>query len=293
MITPISKFCVLTLLGSVCFSSTPSSERFLTSTPCHAELRKLHDIPAKADCSLIKWDLTLSGAGDGSFHLKSEWGYYIDNRTLEKRGNTVNHGKWITRQTPAMDVINLTTENGVQVAFRKLDPNLLHILDLKNHLMVGDDGNSFTLARVGATSSSGKNSVSTPGEFPAESFTKVVFEGRTPCQEVAREANIVVDAACFKLKWRLRLFQDSTTHKPAYYELERTYHRRSILTGKWTIFSATINNRRETVYQLDPDKPEASIRLMKGDANVLFFLDQNLNFLPGGNEFSYTLNKAQ
>jgi hypothetical protein len=52
-----------------------------------------------------------------------------------------------------------------------------------------------------------------------------------------------------------------------------------------------INNRKETIYQLDPDKPETSVSFMKGDDNVIFFLDKNYNLMAGGNEFGYALNR--
>jgi hypothetical protein len=288
----MSKILLLVLSFALGFTSRPTDDQFITTTPCHDDLRKIHNIPPAVDCSVINWDLKLAEEnGIQSFVLKSDWGYYVNNRTLEKRGAAESTGTWKEQHVDNIDRITLTSENGLSISFRKLDLNHLHALDAKGKLAKGDDGYSFTLNKTKATLLERKNTITSTVVPSGESFIKTIFAGRTPCQDIASQVNIKVDEACFKLKWKLTLFQDSITRLPSSYELSRTYHRSTLLKGNWKIFSATINNRKETLYQLDPDKPEMSVILMKGDDNVLFFLDKNLNLLPGGNEFGYTLNR--
>ena len=56
-------------------------------------------------------------------------------------------------------------------------------------------------------------------------------------------------------------------------------------------FEAQKTNPAAVVYQLDPANSEASLFFLKADDNILFFLDQEKNFMPGNDDFSYTLNK--
>lgn len=289
----MSKIILLTFLVALSFTSKPLEEQYITTTPCHDDLLKIHNIPPDVDCSLINWDLKLRDeGGKRSFILQSNWGFYVDNQTLEMRGSAESAGTWIEKRVDNTVRVTLTTENDLTVSFRRLDLNHLHALDAKGNLAKGNDGWSFTLNKTHASAPDQQNTiVSASGVLTAGLFNKIIFAGRTPCQDIASEANITVDAACFKLKWKLTLYQDSITHLPSFYELSRTYHRSSLLKGSWKIFTGTINNRTETIYQLDPDKPKVSVRFMKGDDNVLFFLDKKLNLMPGGREFGYTLNR--
>jgi hypothetical protein len=115
------------------------------------------------------------------------------------------------------------------------------------------------------------------------------FDGRTPCQEFARDRNIEASTACTKIKCRLTLYQDSVTHQPAAFKL----YAKKIWEGKWHIVQGTGTDARAIVYQLDPDDKSGPLFLLKGDDNVLFILDKNKNFLTGNASHSYTLNRVR
>ena len=117
------------------------------------------------------------------------------------------------------------------------------------------------------------------------------FAVKTPCKELAGTLNISKTIDCFKLKWDLILNNDPVNNYPTTYELRRTGHRESVIKGKWIVLKGTKTNPEAIVYQLDPDNPDESLLLLKGDENVLFFLDKNRNLLVGNSEFSYTLNR--
>lgn len=117
-----------------------------------------------------------------------------------------------------------------------------------------------------------------------------VFVGRTPCQEIGKQLSMNVPGDCYKLKWKFTFYQDATG-KPTTYKLARTMSRSEDLLGKWMITEGIPSDPRAIVYRLVPDKETPEILLLKGDDNVLFFLDNQRQPLTGNNEFSYTLNR--
>ena len=118
------------------------------------------------------------------------------------------------------------------------------------------------------------------------------FHGRFPASEIARDWKITIRPETWKVKWALTLYQDSTTHQPTTYRLRGTLNRSAVREGKWAIVRGTKNDPNTIVYQLDSDKPDVSIYLLKGDDDVLFMLDQQRNFRVGTDYLSYTLNRV-
>lgn len=120
-----------------------------------------------------------------------------------------------------------------------------------------------------------------------------VFDGRTPCQELAAQLDEKVTTECIKIKWRLTLYKDSITGNPSTYELLGfVYKKDNPRLGKWHIRTGTKADPQALVYQLDQPGREP-LFLQKGDDNVLFFLDQEKNLLVGNRDFSYTLNRVE
>ena len=89
------------------------------------------------------------------------------------------------------------------------------------------------------------------------------------------------------------MYSDSTSLLPNKYALDRTLSRSHTIQGKWKIIKGFGSNPNAVIYQLDPDKPNASISFLVGDENVLFFLDKKHQLLVGDSNFSYTLNRMQ
>ncbi len=114
-----------------------------------------------------------------------------------------------------------------------------------------------------------------------------VFDGRFPCAEILNDWKQPTRPECEKMKWSLTLYQDSETRQPTTYRLNR-----NVREGKWALVRGTKTDPEAVVYQLDSDKPEVSVYLLKGDDNVLFVLDQQRNFRVGGAYLSYTLNRV-
>jgi hypothetical protein len=119
-----------------------------------------------------------------------------------------------------------------------------------------------------------------------------VFEGRSPCHGIARELKIPTHAGCIKAKWRVTLYQNEKTSGPTTYKIEGTLQRQNVREGAWNIVRGTKRDPNTTVYQLNASGNEAPLFLLKGDDNVLFFLDQKREPMVGHAEFSYTLNRV-
>ena len=275
---------------------------FEGTSPCNADASEFLQIPANSKCDQVKWKLILNideSSKPATFILERDYGYYPDNVITKLMGKISIEGKWKiekgTKVNPSAIVYQLQSGNH-NISFQLLDGNLLHLLNDDKSLAVGNDGHSFTLSKSPIIV---KNHTSYNPPTLAKSLAtgfkgdSVRFVGKTPCKELAAKLNISSSIDCFKLKWDLILFQDPEKNYPTTYELRRTGHRESVIKGKWIVSKATKTNPDAIVYQLDPDKPNESLLLLKGDDNVLFFLDANRNLLVGNGDFSYTLNRLR
>ena len=271
---------------------------FVAATPSHDLIRPLLQIPAGADCDLVKWELTLyhhpQTFAPTTYSLRSEYGFYINNSTYEKRGTYTTAGTWaIVKNVPGHpDAVFYTLDPDrpkISLSFLRLNNNVIHVTNSDKSLMIGNGGWSFSLNRKDPIAMALVNQT-IPSSAVDRSLTQIVFHGRTPCQEIARVSAIPTVEDCIKIKWLLTLNYDPATHDPTTFSINHTLHRQGLITGTWTILRGTKTNLQATVYRLDTDKPEESIYLLQADKNVLFFLDKDLNPLSGNQDFAYTLN---
>ncbi|MDB5210229.1 MAG: hypothetical protein JWQ30_1056 [Sediminibacterium sp.] len=135
-----------------------------------------------------------------------------------------------------------------------------------------------------------KNTARVP--IPEGATVVGVFDGRSPCQEIAKELNVKAIPECIKIKWRLILYRDSITQAPTRYHLEGFVYRNPPREGKWSIVRGTANDPNAEVIQLDPDK-QSSMFFFKADDNVLFILDNKKKLMPGNDHFSYVLYRTE
>lgn len=137
------------------------------------------------------------------------------------------------------------------------------------------------------------NSERSPASAPSSAEVFGVFEGKSPCQGIVTLLNVPCKEACTKIKWRLTLYQDPVTHAPTTFALEGLLWRDPPRTGKWTMVKGSKIDPAAIVYQLDPEAPGGFLSFLKGDDNVLFFLDKNRDLLVGNIKHSYTLNRVR
>ena len=169
----------------------------------------------------------------------------------------------------------------------EVNASLLHLLDQRNSLLVGNGGYSYALNTTDPVKTDQFNIRPTPNStaYP------LVFEGRTPCQELSALLGLHKSAACNKMKWYIIFYADSLTGKPSYYLKGGIgYRKETMERGKWTIKTGKDGR---IIYQVNPEKGKQSLYLLKGDDNILFFTDPNGRLLVGDEHFSYTLNRRK
>ena len=145
-------------------------------------------------------------------------------------------------------------------------------------------------AQVFSTSSNKPSTSSSPKPVPEGRSVYGVFFGRTPCQELISQLGLAENADCAKRKMSFVLYQDSLTLQPTFYEIRGVGTRSG--KGTWKILSGTPTAANATVFQLEFDAT-TSLFLLKGDDNVLFFLDKKKELLSGNGNYSYTMNRVR
>ena len=264
---------------------------FVGSTPGGAEIKSMLGIEAAKPVDFIRWHLVLRER-ENSFVMTARYGVGKPNTPdFEGGGEKVAfEGIYALAKAGSREVYTLVSSKMEQkVSLIKLNDALLHVLTPEKKLMVGNGGWSYSLSRK--NSSSVRYPALVSFEPTAETPTQAVFDGRTPCQEIAKGYGWQTGDDCFKLKWRLTLFRDPKTGKPTTYTIQRTLHRTEPIEGTWKIITGTKTDPKAVTYQLDPDKPERSMSFLVGDENVLFFLDKEGRLYGGNADFSYTLNR--
>ena len=280
---------------------------FVGSTPCDQSIRAILGIPRDANADLIEWELTLEQAAAGrtnrAYHLRYRVGHTRPNqpglddtaRRLEKRGTWRIGGNG--QSQPARVVLEL----GGGMSFLKVSEAILHVLEPDRRLMRGNGGWSYTLVRRDDAEPpvDTRAASADPGDPPRTTSRETgpavfgIFDGRTPCQGIARELGIPARPGCWKAKWRLTLFHDPTTHEPTNYRLEGTLYATRPREGRWRISRGTALNADADVFELAPSSGESPTQLLRGDDGVLFFLDRERQPLIGNASNAYTLDRRQ
>jgi hypothetical protein len=193
-----------------------------------------------------------------------------------------------------------TTQPRRSLSFVKVGDHLLHLLNQDGSLAIGDGGESYTLSRADRAEKPGDRSQ--VNNVPAISYRISqlatgptvfgVFEGRTPCHGISYELKLSPHAGCIKSKWRVTLYQDPETSAPTTYKVEGSPFREGAREGTWSMTRGAATGANEIVYQLNATPIQPALFFLKGDDNVLFFLNQDRELLVGHAEFSYTLNRV-
>jgi hypothetical protein len=279
---------------------------FAGSSPCGEAIKRLFDIPSDAS-SPLRWKLILHQDSKtrvpAGYKLECDYNppKVADSPTPEPKTVSLKwEGRWaITKGSkfnPDADVFELSGA----VSLVKVNDDLLHMLNPDRSLMVGNGGWSYTMNRFEASEKVVIPSAATLAR-PSESYSLSplavgpsvfgVFEGRSPCQGIARELKIAAEVDCAKVKWRITLYQDPATLVPTRYKVESSLNRKRIREGSWSVARGTAADPSVVIYHLAPANSEADLFLLKGDDNVLFFLDRHRKPLVGHTDFSYTLNR--
>jgi hypothetical protein len=306
VVSLVAVFLFAHFVSGAPIGATPVVSEFVGTSPCGAGPRAfLGGMAPTAACHAITWRLTLVTNGNGPSTWKVAATYGIPARS---NPNQMVDGPKVAAQG-TLDVAKGTRSNNAAIVYHlktdrperslhlaHLGDDLLQFLAADRSLLVGDSGWSYTLNRANRAEETGSDADAPDMSYAisprAAGPVFGVFEGRTPCRGISRELNLPEIAGCFKVKWRVTLNQNSQTSAPTTYKVEGSLHRQHAREGTWSIIRGPATDSGAVVYRLRPVGAEGALMLLKGDDNVLFFLDGQHRLLIGNADFSYTLNRV-
>jgi hypothetical protein len=285
--------------STVLIGTTPPGESILTAL----------NLPGGSD-SYLQWRLALhrdpQTQAPAGYELRCDSVVAVANTRGRRQHTAERAGTWeLDRGRPGDPQAPLVKlDNGLGLV--QLDENVFHLLNDDRSLMVGSGGFSYTLNRESAAEP--LVNVSEVEFPPSDSYQLTplasgpevfgIYVGRSPMKRIWRELGRPGSLDSMKAKWRLTLFKDSQTGAPTKYRIDGTLYREGLMKdpqepreGTWTI--SELPSTKAVVYQLGPWKSEPGLTLLRGDDNVLFFLDRNGQLMVGGADFSYTLNRRE
>jgi len=281
------------LVWTSCSATNTKSEIiFIGSTPGDETVKTMLTIPAEIMVDFIRWSLTLDNKN--SFVLNIHYGEAQPN-TLGFKGDgekkTFKGTFSVSGNKNFKEVYHLKSPDlFTEISIAKLNENIFHLLTSQNQLMVGNGGWSYSLNRKEPVQN---NEISIASKIGEDKSQQLVYDGRTPCQEIAKEHSEMKEtSSCFKIKWRLILNRDSITHQPTTCTMRNVVDNQPRdIAGTWEVIKGTAANPDAIIYKIKVDNLVEPHLFLVGDDNVLFFLDKNNKPMIGNKDFSFTLNK--
>lgn len=273
--------------------ATLSDVVFVASTPCDQDVRRMLTIPPGAGCDFIRWRLTLDAAGQQRFSLEIQFGEAQPN-TLGfvgggRRASLEGRFAIVRSETGSGDIYRLEPAgSALPIPLLEVNDNLLHVLSAEGRLLGGNGGWSYTLNRERPAQAVANPAFRLLSSRAIAPRGDVIFDGRTPCREIASRIGIPAGTTCFKVKWNLTLKVGAKTAAAGTYTLRRTGHRSEAITGRWEV--RALGNNAPQIYTLDPGTP-GSLSFLTVDDDALFMMDEHGRLLTGNGDFSYTLDR--
>jgi hypothetical protein len=282
------------LIASCSARNINAEINLIGSTPGDEPVKTMLTITAETKVDFIQWNLILSDKN--AFVLDIAYGESKPNTlAFKSAGKQTIKGTYLIvknqEENRFKEIYQFKSDDLPEIiSIVKINENLFHILTPQNKLMIGNGGWSYSLNRKTSVDS-GEILISSP--VPDDKTLQLVFDGRTPCQEIAAERpEMNAGPSCFKLKWKLILNRDSVTYLPTTCTIRTIVDNqpRDVI-GRWTIIKGTVTNAEAIIYKIQADNFADPILLFLGDENVLFFLDKDNNPFIGNKYFSFTMNK--
>ena len=268
---------LIPVLLIACYAK-PQDKNYIASTPAAPAVRTFLGIPMTDSVDFIRWNLRFE---NDQYMLQCNYGIGKPNTN-----GFIGNGKKISLHNRLQKEKNYCQlRNGSKILkVIELNNNLLHLLDDHNNLLVGNGGWSYTLNNINPTIADQINITATQTALK----DSMVFEGRTPC---GVPGIIASGTECYKLKWHVVLYANVRQNQTGSYKLLGTpWRTEGGKNGNWKIVAG---RNGQVLYQLNNDKGDAFIYLLKTDENILLFTDTYKNPLTGNEDFSYTLNRLQ
>jgi len=269
---------ITTLLSIVLITACASGKEkaYTGCTPVAPIVRIFLGISLTDSVDFIRWNLTLT---ENQYTVHCNYGIGKPNTN-----GFYNGGKIIDLTGELKKEKNIYQFKYGNRALKmvELNSNLLHMLAADNSLLIGNGGFSYTLNNL-APSATDQTSIAAR---PTALKDSMAFHGRTPC---GVPGIIAPGKECNKLKWYIILYADKEKNSPSTYRILGTPYRvEGSRKANWKIITGKDNR---TIYQLNDEKENPLIYLLKLDEGVVIFTDAKGNLLVGDHDFSYTLDR--
>ena len=264
----------------LCVVGHATAQTYVGSTPAHDVTREFLQISLTDSIDFIRWRIELNA---GTYKIMCRYG-------LAKPGTpgfSNEESIAFTGQLSKSRNVYILKNKSKSVSILEVNTNVLHFLDDNNQLLIGNGGYSCALNNINPVKADQFNipAISTHTQSP------LVFEGRTPCSDLPALLGLNKSPACNKMKWYFLFYTDTATGKPSYFLMGGMgYRKETMAKGSWKIVT---KSKGRIVYQLYSDKWTRPLNLLKGDDNILFFIDSDGHLLVGNENFSYTLNRRK
>ena len=271
----IFSLIIITLCLVAC---TTVGQTYVGSTPAHQVVRSFLQISLTDSIDFIRWKLELS---QGKFKIHCRYGLAKAGTPGFSNEKTVRFEGSLTKN----DNYYYLTYKDRKICLLGVNENIFHFLDNSKKMLIGNGGYSYALNCTTPVTTNGF----TIKTVQAAIKSPMVFEGRTPCQQLSSLLNLHKGNDCEKMKWYIQFYTDAVTGNPSYYlKGGASMKKEEMERGSWQIISKPDGR---IVYQIKPENGTYTLNLLKGDDNILFFTDSNGNVFVGNEDFSYTLNR--
>jgi len=283
-----------------------SPTTFIGTTPCGDIVRAfVGGMPAGAACHAVRWELALGTPDANRWRLTAAYGVppaanpnaMIDGPRVTKQGTLTR--STVQRLGAASTVYRLTADAGSSIAFAQVGDDLVNLARDGGSLVPGTTAYSYTLTRADRVEPPVVEIARAPeGSYtltPKETGSQVlgIFGGRSPCARLAGELKLTGADGCVRVKWRVTLLKDPQTNQPTTYKVDNSLNRGRSWTGAWRVVRGAPGFPDATVYHLDAEASHGPILLLRADDNLLLFLNQRREPLPGTADLSYTLSRSE
>jgi hypothetical protein len=255
-----------------------NEKTYIGSTPAGPVIKSFLGIPLSDSIDFIRWKIVIR---DKQYKIHCNYGIGQPNTN-----GFINGGVKV-------DIDGECLKNKNYYEFRngsktlkavELNTDLLHLLNIDNSLLIGNGGWSYTLSNIKPSNTDQVSITAAPSIFK----DSISFEGRTPCNV---PGVIEPGRLCYKLKWYIVLYAEAKMNKQGRYKVLGTpWRKEGGRTGNWKIITGK-NGR--TIYQLNNEKGNGFLYLLKLDEHILVFTDAEGKLLAGDEDFSYTLNNSR
>jgi hypothetical protein len=249
--------------------------RYQGSTPAGPVVRSFLGIAPGDSVDFIRWELIIL---DDKYQLQCNYGIGKPNTNGFINGIKIKLSGALTSEKNYYQLTN--GKKNLYVS--ELNTDLLHLLNADKSLLVGNGGWSYTLNSV---TPSGTDQVNITAQ-PAILKDSMVFQGRTPCKV---PGIVAPGSECYKLKWLITFYAHTGKNEAGSFRIKGTrWYEQGGKTGNWKILPGK-NGR--IIYQLNDEKENGFLYLLKLDEQILVFIDATGKLLVGDEDFSYTMNR--